>query len=264
MKQAADTVLRSVTVTEAFRNSISGGDGDNFTVKDQSDPLGGPKSFNPGGLDIPYVEGGLNRYEKLYLRSAEYGDVNTARRLIDNAKHYNINVNCMDDMGRGAIRIAIEAEQIELLQMLLTYEVIDLKDCLLHAISEENVQAVELILQAQSERQQRKNLKVCVWILIGLNDASINFFLLDSPVHHKRLDFIDNPFFTCIRLAHMHSKRLKVNHCQLSQFFSTKCAKEPLQKLEIIRPPSRMIDVLQLTPPLRAFSVACRMNTNLG
>ncbi|KAL5112783.1 Transient receptor potential-gamma protein [Taenia crassiceps] len=169
MKQATDIVLRSVTVTEAFRNSISGEDGDDFITKGQSDPLGGQKYLNLGGLDIPYVEGGLNRYEKLYLRSAEYGDVNTARRLIDNAKHYNINVNCMDDMGRGAIRIAIEAEQIELLQMLLTYEVIDLKDCLLHAISEENVQAVELILQAQSERQQRKNLKG----LLGHIESSI-------------------------------------------------------------------------------------------
>ncbi|VDM21926.1 unnamed protein product, partial [Hydatigera taeniaeformis] len=159
MKQVADTVRRSITVTEAFRSTTSGRECDDFPVKDHDDHLSEPQILNLGGLDIPLMEGGLNRYEKLYLRSAEYGDVNTARRLIDNAKHYNINVNCMDDMGRGAIRIAIEAEQIELLQMLLTYEVIDLKDCLLHAISEENVQAVELILQAQSERQQRKNLK---------------------------------------------------------------------------------------------------------
>ncbi|EUB64483.1 Transient receptor potential-gamma protein [Echinococcus granulosus] len=169
MKRAADTVLKGVTVTNAFRSSISRRDSDDLPAKDRDDPLEGPQFLNLGGLEIPYVARGLNRFEKLYLRSAEYGDVNTARRLIDNAKQYNINVNCTDDMGRGAIRIAIEAEQIELLQMLLTYEVIDLKDCLLHAISEENVQAVELILQAQSERQHRKNLKG----LLGHIESSI-------------------------------------------------------------------------------------------
>ncbi|KAM7540821.1 hypothetical protein Aperf_G00000041346 [Anoplocephala perfoliata] len=127
------------------------------------------RTLNLAGLKIPCVEKGLNQYEKLYLRSVECGDVNTARKLIDHAKHYNLNVNCTDGMGRGAIRIAIEAEQIELLQMLLTFEAIDLRDSLLHAISEENVQAVELILQAQSERQQRKNLKG----LLGHFDSSM-------------------------------------------------------------------------------------------
>ncbi|VUZ47745.1 unnamed protein product [Hymenolepis diminuta] len=155
MKRAAKKVVQGVSVSNAFRSSLT----EREILENIDDPIIGRRILNLGCLDIPYGEGELNRFEKLLLHSAEYGDVNTARRLIENAKHYNVNVNCVDTMGRGAIRIAIETEQIELLQMLLTYEAIELRDSLLHAISEENVQAVELIIQAQSERQQRKNLK---------------------------------------------------------------------------------------------------------
>ncbi|KAM3174998.1 hypothetical protein ACTXT7_009410 [Hymenolepis weldensis] len=155
MKRVAKKVVQGVSVSNAFRSSLT----EREILEYIDDPIIGRRILNLGCLDIPNGEGELNRFEKLLLRSAEYGDVNTARRLIENAKHYNVNVNCVDTMGRGAIRIAIETEQIELLQMLLTYETIELRDSLLHAISEENVQAVELIIQAQSERQQRKNLK---------------------------------------------------------------------------------------------------------
>lgn len=156
MKRAAKKVVQGVSVSNAFRSSLT----EREILENIDDPIIGRRILYLGCLDIPYGEGELNRFEKLLLHSAEYGDVNTARKLIENAKHYNVNVNCVDTMGRGAIRIAIETEQIELLQVLLTYEAIELRDSLLHAISEENVQAVELIIQAQSERQQRKNLKV--------------------------------------------------------------------------------------------------------
>lgn len=162
MKRVANSVRQAVSVTQAFRNSISDrGCTDSPIRLGRDDPIAGRRTLNLGGLEIPLVEGELNGYEKLYLRSAEFGDANTVQKLINNAKQYGLNVNCMDAMGRGVLRIAIEAEHVELLQMLLSYEVIELRDSLLHAISEENVQAVELIMQAQSERQQRKNLKVC-------------------------------------------------------------------------------------------------------
>lgn len=159
MKRVVQSIRQEMAVAEAFRSSLTERVQEDSSYREPDGPLGDRLTLNLGGLEIPYSEGELNRYEKIFLRSAEYGDVNTAQKIIDNAKQLNVNVNCVDDMGRGALRIAIEAEQIELLQMLLTYESIELKDSLLHAISDENVQAVELILQAQSERQQRKNLK---------------------------------------------------------------------------------------------------------
>ncbi|VDD82693.1 unnamed protein product [Mesocestoides corti] len=167
MKRAINTVRQGVVVMQAFRDSIAEREvADSLKVESDDN---GRRTLNLGGLEIPVAKGKLNQYEKLFLRSVEYGDAKTVQRLIDNAKSYNVNVNCMDDMGRGAIRLAIEAEQTDLLQILLTYEAIELRDNLLHAISQENVQAIELILQAQSERQQRKNLKG----LLGHIESSI-------------------------------------------------------------------------------------------
>jgi transient receptor potential cation channel subfamily C protein 4 len=57
----------------------------------------------------------------------------------------NININCMDPLGRTALLIAIEHDNIDLLHLLLTVGV-EVGDALLHAISEENVEAVRLLI----------------------------------------------------------------------------------------------------------------------
>ncbi|XP_025422730.1 transient-receptor-potential-like protein isoform X2 [Sipha flava] len=58
----------------------------------------------------------------------------------------NIDIDCVDSFGRGAINIAIEAENLEMLEMLVVMGV-GPKDNLLHAINAEFVEAVELLLQ---------------------------------------------------------------------------------------------------------------------
>lgn len=52
--------------------------------------------------------------------------------------------------------IAIDNENIELIQLLLEYEV-ELGDAVLYAIEEENVAAVELLLKAHEIRKQKRN-----------------------------------------------------------------------------------------------------------
>lgn len=56
-----------------------------------------------------------------------------------------LNINCVDPLNRSALIAAIENENIELIKILLTAN-IKVKDSLLHAISEEYVEAVELLL----------------------------------------------------------------------------------------------------------------------
>ena len=63
----------------------------------------------------------------------------------------------MDPLGRTALHIAIENENIEMIELLLAYNV-ELGDALLHAINEENVEAVEMILVHQ--HSNKKDLKV--------------------------------------------------------------------------------------------------------
>lgn len=56
-----------------------------------------------------------------------------------------ININCVDPLGRSALLMAIDNENLEMVQLLIFFNV-DTKDALLHAISEEFVEAVEMLL----------------------------------------------------------------------------------------------------------------------
>ncbi|XP_031631635.1 transient receptor potential protein [Contarinia nasturtii] len=89
----------------------------------------------------------LTATEKKFLLSAERGDCAGVRRLI--AQHKDnpteLNVNCVDPLNRSALISAIENENIELIKILLQ-ENIKVNDALLHAISEQYVEAVELLL----------------------------------------------------------------------------------------------------------------------
>jgi transient receptor potential cation channel subfamily C protein 4 len=59
--------------------------------------------------------------------------------------HEKININCVDPLGRSALLMAIDNENLEMVGLLIEFKV-DTKDALLHAISEEFVEAVELLL----------------------------------------------------------------------------------------------------------------------
>lgn len=58
----------------------------------------------------------------------------------------HIDMNCVDPMGRGAISICIDGENLEMLELLIVMGV-DQKDALLQAIDVEFVEAVELLLE---------------------------------------------------------------------------------------------------------------------
>ena len=57
----------------------------------------------------------------------------------------SININCIDPLGRTALLMAIDNENLEMIELLLEFKV-ETKDALLHAINEEYVEAVEVLL----------------------------------------------------------------------------------------------------------------------
>ena len=63
-------------------------------------------------------------------------------RMLENP-HVVINMNCMDPLGRTALLMAIDNENMEMLELLLENKA-ETKDALLHAINEEYVEAVEV------------------------------------------------------------------------------------------------------------------------
>ncbi|CAG9761861.1 unnamed protein product [Ceutorhynchus assimilis] len=84
--------------------------------------------------------------EKKFLLAVERGDVASTRRMLQRADDTNyININCVDPLGRSALLMAIDNENLEMVELLIEYRV-ETKDALLHAISEEFVEAVEVLL----------------------------------------------------------------------------------------------------------------------
>lgn len=103
--------------------------------------------------EFDYVpENVLTNTEKRFLLSAERGDCATVKQLIADYKDQpeELNINCVDPLERSALISAIENENIELIRLLLE-ENIEVKDGLLHAISEEYVEAVETLLVWEEE-----------------------------------------------------------------------------------------------------------------
>uniref|UniRef100_A0A663M7Q8 Transient receptor potential cation channel subfamily C member 5 n=1 Tax=Athene cunicularia TaxID=194338 RepID=A0A663M7Q8_ATHCN len=97
-------------------------------------------------LQIVRAEAELSLEEKAYLSAVEKGDYASVKHALQEAEiYYNININCMDPLGRSALLIAIENENLEIMELLLSHSVY-VGDALLYAIRKEVVGAVELLL----------------------------------------------------------------------------------------------------------------------
>uniref|UniRef100_A0A8D3B8Z4 Transient receptor potential cation channel, subfamily C, member 4a n=1 Tax=Scophthalmus maximus TaxID=52904 RepID=A0A8D3B8Z4_SCOMX len=97
-------------------------------------------------LRIVRSESELSPLEKAYLGAVEKGDYASVKHALEEAEiYFKININCIDPLGRTALLIAIENENLEIIELLLSFSVY-VGDALLHAIRKEVVGAVELLL----------------------------------------------------------------------------------------------------------------------
>lgn len=96
---------------------------------------------------MPNLPTPLTLEEKKYLLSVERGDTATVRKCIKRAyRNHHIDINCVDPLGRSALTLAIEGENLEMTELLIVMGV-EPKDALLQAINSEFVEAVELLLE---------------------------------------------------------------------------------------------------------------------
>ena len=75
------------------------------------------------------------------------------RMLQDSRDNGTINIDCVDPLGRTALLMAIDNENLEMVEVLLENKV-ETKDALLHAINEEFVEAVEVLLDHEETIHQ--------------------------------------------------------------------------------------------------------------
>ncbi len=106
----------------------------------------------------------LSLMEKQFLLACERGDLASVKHYLACAGiNQAFNVNCVDPLGRTALLIAIENENVEMIETLLESNV-ETGDAILYAINEENVEAVEIILN-HLERMDRFTAEVSVAFL---------------------------------------------------------------------------------------------------
>lgn len=76
----------------------------------------------------------LTDEERVYLNAAAMGDVPIVRQSLDDDS--KLNINCVDYMGRSALHLAVDSENLEAIELLLdrvNFHAIE--EALLHAIS---------------------------------------------------------------------------------------------------------------------------------
>ncbi len=108
-----------------------------------------PHSPPSGHLALFKRDKELTLDEKKYLLAVERGDIATVKQYLEDvASLEDFNINAKDPLGRSALHIAIEYENIEMIELLLNNHV-DVGEAILHAINEEFVEAVEMLLNYQ-------------------------------------------------------------------------------------------------------------------
>lgn len=107
-------------------------------------------------LRIIRAESELSALERAYLGAVEKGDYSSVKQALEEAEiYFRININCIDPLGRTALLIAIENENLEIIELLLSYNVY-VGDALLHAIRKQVVGAVELLLNHKKPRGEKQ------------------------------------------------------------------------------------------------------------
>ncbi|XP_043330133.1 short transient receptor potential channel 1 isoform X7 [Cervus elaphus] len=92
--------------------------------------------------------------EKLFLLACDKGDYYMVKKILEENSSGDLNINCVDVLGRNAVTITIENENLDILQLLLDYGC-QSADALLVAIDSEVVGAVDILLNHRPKRSSR-------------------------------------------------------------------------------------------------------------
>uniref|UniRef100_H3D5E9 Short transient receptor potential channel 1 n=1 Tax=Tetraodon nigroviridis TaxID=99883 RepID=H3D5E9_TETNG len=107
--------------------------------------------------DVREVKEETTLDEKLFLLACEKGDYYMVKKLLEENRNGELNINCVDVLGRDAITIAIENENLDILQLLLDHGC-QATDALLVAIDSEVVGAVDILLNHRPRRSSKPSI----------------------------------------------------------------------------------------------------------
>ena len=203
----------------------------------------------------------IPRVEEKFLHAAACGDEKEVRRIVNNS---DVNVNCLDSLGRCALELTLTGNHVSVAQYLLPLSNMQsIEDALLHAIGKEDVKLCQLILehplyknrriklahssgfyqQEADTPRQRPNTTPLV-----LAAQKNNFYIVQLLLQHGCLISQPHDYFcTCIECTNMR------------EFDSVKYSRSRLNTFKALASPA-YISLQSDDPVLEAFKLSRKLD----
>ncbi|VDD79712.1 unnamed protein product [Mesocestoides corti] len=190
----------------------------------------------------------LTDEERVYLNAASLGDVGVIRMSLEDADSCpNFNVNCVDYMGRNALHLAVDSENIEAIEMLLdklSFECIE--EALLHGISKGLVKIVRVIIEhpnymACEERLKRIDSKNSFFRTTEKSQFSPDITPLILSAHYNNHEMVQMFLSRSHTIEKPHPISCQCTDCQVKQDYdSLKRSRSRLNAYRALASPAYM------------------------
>uniref|UniRef100_A0A2K6K210 Transient receptor potential cation channel subfamily C member 1 n=1 Tax=Rhinopithecus bieti TaxID=61621 RepID=A0A2K6K210_RHIBE len=144
-----------------------------------------PSSSSPNEVmalkDVREVKEENTLNEKLFLLACDKGDYYMVKKILEENSSGDLNINCVDVLGRNAVTITIENENLDILQLLLDYGC-QSADALLVAIDSEVVGAVDILLNHRPKRSSRPTIVFRLDIYRCLASPALIMLTEEDPI----------------------------------------------------------------------------------
>ncbi|KAL3267494.1 hypothetical protein HHI36_011617 [Cryptolaemus montrouzieri] len=207
-------------------------------------------------IAMPNLPKLLTVEEKKYLLAVERGDFANVKRMLQlSQKKKTFDINCVDSLGRGALTISIDHENLEMVELLIVMGV-ETGDALLHAINVEFVEAVELLLE--HEELIHKEGEPYSWQKVDSNTASFtpDITPLILAAHRNNYEILKILLDRGATLPMPHDIKCGCEECiKLSQQDSLRQALSRFNEYKALASPS-LIALSSSDPILTAFQLS--------
>ncbi|CAH0718985.1 unnamed protein product, partial [Brenthis ino] len=223
--------------------------------------IGDPGIMQRQSISLPILPKALTLEEKKYLLAVERGDMANVKRILQLAhRKKHIDINCVDALGRSALTMAIEGENLEMVELLVVMGVAT-NDALLQAINAEFVEAVDLLLE--HEELIYKHPQPYSWQKVDPNTATFtpDITPLMLAAHKNNYEIIKILLDRGATLPDPHDIRCGCDECiRESSEDSLRHSRARLNAYKALASPS-LIALSATDPILTAFQLSWELRT---
>ena len=156
----------------------------------------------------------MDPQERLFLEAAERGDKHTMIRCLQGPNP--VNVNSTNILGRSAIQIAVDNENVEIVELLLKQDGVKIGDAVLYAIREGVYRIVEMLIDHPSITREMLGNDWCRYKLSGeeSNDYSPDISPVILAAHCNQFEILQLLLSRGARIERPHALNCTCQKCR--------------------------------------------------